>query len=444
MRALRIAAGILAGGLLAVSAAAQTPPAEPDWSRTPTFAQRKAAYPPAAYQAAVTGQARLACDNVRSGVLANCVVIDETPARQGFGAAALQLVGFYRLDRAPPAGEKTRFTVEFHPWDTPPDWLKRPTQDQILAVFPTPAMRQGLDGEAVIHCAITVEGKLTGCRVLSETPAGKGFGGAALSLAPQFAMRPPLRDGRPMPGGEVRIPMSWQIPRKGALPGGRLYEGETDLPRMNRFITGVRWRDAPSFAQVTAAYPEKARTERVGGAVTMVCTFADGGAVRACRAEQENPKGYGFAKAAESLQPFFRTDEAVVDGRTLKGGRVFVPVTFTPAMLDTTEPVVGKPRWAALPSGDAMFGAYPEAARRAGVAGSVQLNCRVAASGVMEDCQVAGETPAGQGFGAAGLSLSQYFRLAAWSEEGLPTIGGRVRIPMTYRLAEEPLTPPSP
>jgi hypothetical protein len=38
------------------------------------------------------------------------------------------------------------------------------------------------------------------------------------------------------------------------------------------------------------------------------------------------------------------------------------------------------------------------------------------------------------GFGAAALSLAPKFQVNPWSAEGLPVVGGRIRVPMRYTL----------
>ena len=66
----------------------------------------------------------------------------------------------------------------------------------------------------------------------------------------------------------------------------------------------------------------------------------------------------------------------------------------------------------------------------------VRLTCLVGAGGSVSDCRVEQEEPAGQGVGAAALSLTPQFRLTTWTSEGLPTIGGEVAIPLRYEPAK--------
>jgi hypothetical protein len=79
----------------------------------------------------------------------------------------------------------------------------------------------------------------------------------------------------------------------------------------------------------------------------------------------------------------------------------------------------------------------PAAARRAKVyQARVVMACVVGASGSLEDCKAVSEDPGGLGYADAALSLSKFFRLSVWTDEGLPTIGGQVRVPLRFDLTE--------
>ena len=86
-----------------------------------------------------------------------------------------------------------------------------------------------------------------------------------------------------------------------------------------------------------------------------------------------------------------------------------------------------------------MVAGYPAAAREANIAsGRVVMNCLVGTDGRLTDCNVKSDEPKGYGFGEAAMALSADFQVGKWSDEGLPTIGGRVDVPIRYELADEP------
>ena len=97
-------------------------------------------------------------------------------------------------------------------------------------------------------------------------------------------------------------------------------------------------------------------------------------------------------------------------------------------------PVITDPHWLRQPTADEFADAYPRRALDVGKAGVVSLTCTVAASGDLADCSVTEESPTGWGFGAAALSLSKRFRLVPREEDGRPTGGALVRIPIRFAL----------
>src|SRR5689334_23581776 len=87
-----------------------------------------------------------------------------------------------------------------------------------------------------------------------------------------------------------------------------------------------QWIQAPSVADVAAAYPAKAKAAGVGGAVNLTCTVNYDGRPHDCYALGEKPSGMGFAVAAKKL-----AEKLQVQG--LNGQEVRVPVTFDPQVL---------------------------------------------------------------------------------------------------------------
>lgn len=95
---------------------------------------------------------------------------------------------------------------------TNPDWAEKPSGDDLARDYPERAARKGLGGRATIVCKVKLDGRLSDCAVVSESPPGEGFGDATLKLAAKFRMTPQTRDGVPVDGAVVRIPVVYSPP----------------------------------------------------------------------------------------------------------------------------------------------------------------------------------------------------------------------------------------
>ncbi|HWE45854.1 MAG TPA: energy transducer TonB [Caulobacteraceae bacterium] len=94
---------------------------------------------------------------------------------------------------------------------TSPDWIRKPSSEDLDRYYPTGAKEQGKEGSATVECTVKEDGTLTDCSVISESPAGAGFGNATVKAAGRFKMRPKTVDGSPVGGARVRIPLRWQL-----------------------------------------------------------------------------------------------------------------------------------------------------------------------------------------------------------------------------------------
>lgn len=70
---------------------------DPHWLRTPDAAQVNRVYPDRAQRVGVGGLATLSCLVTAAGTVESCSVLAETPSDMGFGAAALSLAPYFRL-----------------------------------------------------------------------------------------------------------------------------------------------------------------------------------------------------------------------------------------------------------------------------------------------------------------------------------------------------------
>jgi protein TonB len=96
-------------------------------------------------------------------------------------------------------------------------------------------------------------------------------------------------------------------------------------------------------------------------------------------------------------------------------------------------PVITRPRWLEQPNAADFSRHYPERAIRWEKEGRVVLDCVVAANGRI-CCNVLEEAPAGWGFGDAALRIAGSFRMSPLLADGQATEGGRVSVPISFRL----------
>jgi TonB family protein len=405
---------------------------QPQVARRVTAAEKAAVYPKTAFEKKISGEATLNCTADDAGREVDCRVIDETPAGLGFGEAALALSTKERVKTTDGRGGSIvgkRFETDFSflaPGDSNPDWLRKPSAQDLAAAFPTKALQDGTAGKAAIKCGVTIEGFLERCVVLFESPADFGFGAAALQLSPQFRMSPKIRGGKPVPGGDVTIPINWEAPAArgaGATFGSR------------RLMIDPPWIRAPGFDQVRAAWPAAAK-DTASGQAALRCALSPAGALKDCEVISEIPSGKGFGRAAKSLSSAFQVYVRPEDAKVVRNLNVDVPFRFRdPATPDTRK--LTHPRWTTTLTAEGMSAVYPAAAIKAGVfSGLGVVDCAIEAGGHLVDCAAKREEPAGLDFGAAALEAVKVMAMNPWTKEGDTVEGLRITLPIRFTWEE--------
>ena len=431
---------------LAGAAAAQDAPKDKVrqvTAREVTPAETAATYPKAAAERKASGGAVLDCTADDQGREVDCHIFKEEPEGLGFGEAAMALVTRERVKTKDAAGQSIvgrRFLTNFQwlaPGDSNPDWMKKPTAQDLAGVYPVAAAKKGVDGSATLKCQLSVEGFLQKCEVASETPPGLGFGPAALQLAPQFRMTPKIRGGKPVVSDDLMIPILWKGFRNYNTPRGG----------GNGLVLDPPWDATPSAEQVRAAWPANAK-DAGSGQVALRCGFGKTGGLMRCDIISEIPANRGFGKAAKSLADSFKVHFEPDQKKDLDDYNVDVPFRFRdPAGPDARK--VTKPRWIRTLTPEGVAATYPQAAIKAGVtSGLGVVGCTISARGDLADCEVKREEPAALDFGAAAMEAAKLMTMNPWSTEGEPMDGLKITLPIRFTWQETvtdaaPAAPPA-
>ena len=82
-------------------------------------------------------------------------------------------------------------------------FLRGPSMAELVRVAPGGGPDRTVNVR--MRCRIRIDARLEDCRVENETPAGMGYGPAALASAAYFRFQPPTEGGRPVGGREVIV-----------------------------------------------------------------------------------------------------------------------------------------------------------------------------------------------------------------------------------------------
>jgi TonB family protein len=317
---------------------------------------------------------------------------------------------------------------------TNPDFAKRPTYKDLMAVFPAEAMKHGVDGRAKIECVVDVHGFLTDCVVVDETPTGFGFGAAALLVAQRIQLKPMLRNGVPVGGAKWATYISFV---GAAAPAGSRPAGDSSVPS----VTVARpdqtvWDRAPSAAEMQAAYPRSAAETAVLGRVVIRCSVNLDGSLSACATMHEDPEGHGFARAARSLAHSFKFAIEAAPPEYAGKFSVDIPMTFAPVRAEPGS--LAKPNWIRTISAEKTQQLFPGKAADAGLTtGRAVLDCIASQTGMMTNCRVVSEEPTGMDFGSAAVQVASVMGVNPWTDDGEPVDGRHVQFALRLNRAPD-------
>lgn len=190
-----------------------------------------------------------------------------------------------------------------------PVWAAAPDFDDLGRAYP--AKGGGAEGYAAAHCHVQRSGELTGCFIIKETPKGRGFGDAALSLAPRF------RVARELASIPHPTPLWVDVPIR-LPPPGRIAERTVEAPT---WITRIDLNRPPKVFP-----PEAAASGLTTGRGVARCVVGSDGSMTQCAPEAAEPAGLGFAEAAAKLASTLKMNLWSADGAPVEGGVVHIPI----------------------------------------------------------------------------------------------------------------------
>jgi hypothetical protein len=305
-----------------------------------------------------------------------------------------------------------------------------------------------VEGRAQIRCRIDEFGKLQDCTVSNEAPLGLGFGQAAVAMSGAFLMRPMTRDGQPVSGGQINIPIAFRLPADAPPiePGPPTSPRALDLARklMATNTSTESWsanleaaarelefisRDdvsddarAAIAKDLRAVFPAhlpevKELTARLfAGALSEadiagLLAFYETPVGRAVNAETDDTR----AIATMIQRQFHRLSIKAAQEAFCATRDCSDQPDVTGLARDASGPkpavTIPSPTWSQEPTTDQVWQARPDLAKSLEIGGAVRMTCTVATGGALSKCAVAHETPQGLGFGWAARNLAPYYRL---------------------------------
>jgi hypothetical protein len=191
------------------------------WAAAPTAAMVAAAFPSRAVGHAASGHVVLRCELTKDGLLRGCETATEEPSGLDFSRAAHGLTKEFRVLNEPALMEQLHKAEVDVPFDfrdpsqpslppeiTEPQWLQGADPKMAGRLFPEAAAKAGFKtGVGTVGCQVDHAGALINCRVVKETPEGLGFGVSALAIADVMRMNPWTKQGLPVDGAHVNVPI---------------------------------------------------------------------------------------------------------------------------------------------------------------------------------------------------------------------------------------------
>jgi outer membrane biosynthesis protein TonB len=300
-----------------------------------------------------------------------------------------------------------------------PEWVEAGDPGKLGDLFPAKAIAAGLaTGRVVLDCVADASGRMGGCQVLSEDPAGMDFGPAALKLAATMAIAPKDQDGQAVTGAHVRFAVRINKPDP----------AEAQAARRSKPIENPIWRRTPNNAEQADAVPTAAAYRGLNGRVDVRCRVQADGHLGDCRILLETPPGFGVAEGALKLVSKYEIAPMDRDGLPTVGREVPLTLELLPRDSGPGGAVAIRPVWASAPTRqdvEAARGAAPSA----DLPDRMVFQCRLGPMGELVNCRPVGPGDPRAVMAAAAPLLAK-FRL---SFEASPTVKDPTNRKWTFR-----------
>lgn len=381
----------------------------------------------------IYGEVWLDCGVGAKGFATDCKVkASSNPALEG---AALAVAPLYKVRDAKIPPGLLRVDMRF---DEPPNWLKKPDFNELMAVYPNEAAKKGVSGSAVIKCIVQTNGLTRACVVVKDDNPRLGFGPAAVTLAKTFLFKPATRQGQPVEA-DVTVPVNFHTDAAVlASDGDSRIHKSTGV----RVLTDTPWSSTPTVPEILNEIDKKVGDKFAEGKIVLQCDLNKRtGRLGGCTVANASPGMAQFAGVARALAPKFKANTEVLAD---VGDSVAINLAF--AFPDMASPEWGKrylahPDWIQTFDAASKISTFPDAAVKAGLkTGTATVDCVVAANGALAHCETVRESTPNVGFGDTAIRIAETFATNPWNEDGLPVEGAHVRMPiqMDYTPAAKP------
>jgi hypothetical protein len=134
------------------------------------------------------------------------------------------------------------------------------------------------------------------------------------------------KEAAPVAAQAVKAAATQRAARARTADAQPLQQNARPLPKARLYIERPRWIEEPNGRTRERYYPKR-RREPGEARVTLLCDVVGAGRL-ACAVESEEPRGSGFAEAAQRLARHYRMAPTLEDGRSTAGAQTRLNMTF--------------------------------------------------------------------------------------------------------------------